>query len=170
MEVELCTACIPFAGFKNHTLRQTSLKPLRILSCDPMCQIRKIVQIEIHQKSELHGGGALHSMHTLCRVQKSQATRNFTQTIANTKLLPNVPNKEDFFLIWHIGLQTKHHHTASEQIFCDFSGRCIKVVCLCNVCEMRISLIGYFGHFKSKLYFFCWSLMSRCPCLKVVQK
>ena len=46
------------------------------------------------------------------------------QIVANVKLRPNVPNKENFFLIWPVGSKT-----------------------------VPASLIGYFGNFKSKLYF-----------------
>ena len=42
MEVELCAASYPLWGSNTHKLQRTSLKLLRILSCDPMCQIRKI--------------------------------------------------------------------------------------------------------------------------------
>ena len=48
-----------------------------------------------------------------------------------------------------------------NRIFCDFP---VDVSRWCaSVTSARcVSLIGYFGHFKSKLNFFCW-ILSRCP-------
>ena len=91
----------PLWGSNNHKLRQTSLKSLRILSCDPMCQIRKI--------SSLFG------------------TLGHKQSI----ITPPVNRSSAIFPVdvsrWCVAVR---------------SARCV-------------SLIGYFGHFKTKLYFFC---------------
>ena len=124
------TQCVTKASNIKHKIEPRFHQAKNLFKLSLSDNIRS-VQIEIYHK--------LCAAPYLCGVQIiTQTTTNFTQIVANTKLWPNVPNKEDFFfLIWHIGSQTKHHHTASEQIFCDFSGRCIKVVFLCNVCEMH---------------------------------
>ena len=117
MEVELCAAPYPLRGSNNHKLRRTSLKPLRILSCDPMCQIRKI--------SSLFG------------------TLGHKQSI----ITPPVNRSSAIFPVdvprWCVSVT---------------SARCV-------------SLIGYFGHFKSKLYFFFefWVGAPLKSCSKVVR-
>ena len=105
---KLCAAPYPLRGSNNHKLQQTSLKSLQILSCDPMCQIRKI--------SSLFG------------------TLGHKQSI----ITPPVNRSSEIFPVdvsrWYVSVT---------------SARCV-------------SLIGFFGHFKSKLYFFCW-ILSRFP-------
>ena len=94
---KLCAVPYPLSGSNNHKLWRTSLKSLRILSCDPMCKIWKI--------SSLFG------------------TLNHKQSI-----------------ITPVGI----------------SRWCVSVTF-----ARWVSLIGHFGHFKSKLNFFCW-ILSRC--------
>ena len=115
MEVELCAPPYPLWGSNNHKLRRTSLKPVRILSCEAVCQIRKI--------SSLFG------------------TLGHKQNI----ITPKVNRSSAIFPV-------------------DVSRWCVSVTS-----ARCVSLIGYSGHFKSKLYFFCW-ILSRPPPLKSCSK
>ena len=105
---KLCAAPYPLRGSNNHKLRRTSLKSLRILSCDPW----KI--------SSLFG------------------TLGHKQSI----ITPPVNRSSAIFPV-------------------DVSRWCVSVTS-----ARCVSLIGYFGHFKSKLFFFCW-ILSRCPACKL---
>ena len=75
---------------------------------------------------------------------------NFTQIVANTKLWLNVTN-----------IITPPVNRSSAIFLVDVSRWCVSVTS-----ARCVSLIGYFGHFKSKLYFFCW-ILSRCPAWKL---
>ena len=58
-----------------------------------------------------------------------------------------------------------------KRIFCDFPVD-VSRWCASVMSARCVSLTGYFGHFKSKLYFFCWILSVGAPlksCSKVVR-